>query len=202
MGNEMTLFDFDGTEIRTLGEDSVWFVAQDVARVLEYSRERDMYRLLADDEKGAHIVRTLGGPQKMATLNEPGLYRAVFSSRSAKAENFRRWVFHDVLPTLRQQGHVALAGGALDRQLQECSVGYATLMAAFGKRSAPTDLEWRVMRGFSEAMEAAGLPPQYQGVAPDPEQYRLTPALARVLVEAYGVGKPTTKVERARVCLA
>lgn len=37
-----------------------WFVATDVAAALDYRNAPDMTRFLDDDEKGTHILRTLG----------------------------------------------------------------------------------------------------------------------------------------------
>ena len=73
------------------------FVAQDVAAVLGYTRQRDMLRMLADDERDAQIVRTPGGHQQMTVLTESGLYHAIFHSRRPEAEAFRKWVTGEVL---------------------------------------------------------------------------------------------------------
>ncbi|WP_313937843.1 BRO-N domain-containing protein [Anabaena azotica] len=59
---------------------------------------------LEPDEKGTAIVSTLGGEQEMLTVNEPGLYRLIFKSRKPVAKRFQRWVFHEVLPSLRRTG--------------------------------------------------------------------------------------------------
>lgn len=85
-------FDFDGHAIRTLNDDQgqTWFVARDVAKVLEYRNAPDMTRLLADDENTTHNVRSIHrgpGNPNVTLINEPGLYRAIFSSRSKKAES-------------------------------------------------------------------------------------------------------------------
>lgn len=190
--SDVTLFDFNGAGIRTLTdqEGTPWFVAADIASILEYRDSSRLTRLLAEDEKGAHNLRTLGGTQSMTIINEPGLYRAVFASRSAKAEEFRRWVFHDVLPNLRKTGHHALEGSALDAQMQQRTVGFRSLFRAYGAKTPPlTAIIERTLRGFDAMAQAAGLPPQYEGVGPDGEIYMVTPALARQLVETYSLGK-------------
>lgn len=199
---QITPFDFDGHEVRTLNDDQgqTWFVAADVAGVLEYRDASRLTRLLADDEKGAHIVGTLGGNQQMAVINEPGLYRAIFSSRSPKAEPFRRWVFHDVLPSLRNKGHYATEGSRLDTMMQRRTIGYRSLWSAYGTDRPPTgDLLQRLMTSFDKLAQEAGLPSQYEGVSPNPEMYLMTPALARHLIEAYCLGKQNggRKAQRA-----
>ncbi|MBT2371952.1 BRO-N domain-containing protein [Pseudomonas fluorescens] len=98
-------YTFEGNEVRTLlvnGEP--WFIAADVAAALEYREAEKMTRWLDDDEKGPHIVGTPGGDQRMTIINEAGLYSAILRSRKAEAKRFKRWITHDVLPSLRKHG--------------------------------------------------------------------------------------------------
>ena len=37
----------------------------------------------------------------MAVVNEPGLYTLILGSRKPEAKSFKRWITHEVLPTLR-----------------------------------------------------------------------------------------------------
>ena len=69
-------------------------------------------RFLDDDEKGVHTVRTLGGNQELMVVNEPGLYHLTFKSRKPEANAFRRWVFHEVLPSIRKTGSYSVKKGA------------------------------------------------------------------------------------------
>lgn len=85
-------------------EGEVWMVASEAARVLGYRSGPDMTRRLGDDEKGTRSVRTPGGVQEVTVINEPGIYRAIFASRKEEAERFKRWLAHEVLPTLRRTG--------------------------------------------------------------------------------------------------
>lgn len=98
-------FSFGAHGLRALLIDGEpWFVAADVAAVLGYDRTSNMTRMLDDDEKGTHIVSTLGGLQEMLTVSEPGLFNAVLRSRIPEAREFKRWVTHDVLPQIRRTG--------------------------------------------------------------------------------------------------
>ncbi|MEX2964234.1 Bro-N domain-containing protein [Microbulbifer sp. TYP-18] len=98
-------FDFHSHAVRVIEVDGeVWFVATDVAAALEYATAKDLTRNLDDDEKGGHIVPTLGGAQEMNVINESGLYHAVLKSRKPKAQEFRRWVTSEVLPAIRKTG--------------------------------------------------------------------------------------------------
>lgn len=81
-----------------------WFVAKDVCDVLEVGNSRDAVARLDEDEKGVGTIDTPGGPQEMAVVNEPGLYALVMTSRKPEAKAFRRWVTHEVLPSIRRTG--------------------------------------------------------------------------------------------------
>ncbi|AZC49676.1 BRO-N domain-containing protein [Pseudomonas chlororaphis] len=104
---------FEGNEVRAImlnGEP--WFVAADVSAALQYRIAGDMTRNLDADEKGTQIVRTLGGDQEMLVINEAGLYSAILRSRKAEAKRFKRWVTHEVLPSLRKHGAYVMPSAA------------------------------------------------------------------------------------------
>ena len=81
-----------------------WFVAADVCKALEIEKTDRALSRLDDDEKGAHSVSTLGGKQKVAIVNEPGLYSLVLGSRKPEAKAFKRWISHEVIPSIRKHG--------------------------------------------------------------------------------------------------
>lgn len=81
-----------------------WFVAADVAAALGYERTWDAARLLDDEDKGAHIVRTLGGEQSLTVISDSGLYSLIVSSRKPEAKPFRRWLTGEVLPSIARTG--------------------------------------------------------------------------------------------------
>ena len=99
-------FDFRSAEVRAVvtEDGEPWFVLDDVAPALGYTRSRNAARILDDDEKGAHNVSTPGGAQKMTTLNESGVYHLCFKSRRPEAQAFRKWVTAEVLPAIRKTG--------------------------------------------------------------------------------------------------
>ena len=104
--NEVKIFENEKFgEIRTVvinGEP--WFVAADVCRALEISNSRDAVQRLDEDEKGVVLTDTLGGQQSMTAINEPGLYVLVLGSRKPESKEFKRWITHDVIPTIRKTG--------------------------------------------------------------------------------------------------
>lgn len=98
-------FDFEGWSVRTLTIDGEpWFVAQDVASILEYSATSAMTRRLADEDKGVRDLHTLGGSQQFTIISEAGLYGAIFGSRALGAQAFKRMVTHEILPAIRRTG--------------------------------------------------------------------------------------------------
>ncbi|WP_309302892.1 Bro-N domain-containing protein [Streptomyces sp. PT12] len=108
MSDELQVFAFEGAEVRTvLVDGEPWWVAADVASVLDVGRTHDAVRSLDDDEKGAETIRTLGGEQTVTVINEPGLYSLILRSRKPQARAFKRWVTHEMLPVIRRTGAYA-----------------------------------------------------------------------------------------------
>ena len=82
-----------------------WFVARDVCRVLDIRQPETAYARIPDDERDIGLTNdTTGREQETVILSEPGLYRMIFRSDKPQAEEFRRWVFHEVLPAIRKTG--------------------------------------------------------------------------------------------------
>lgn len=109
VNNAMT-FLFDGEDIRVVVGDQgePWFVAKDVSQPLGYRMASDMTRNLDEDEKGTHLVRTLGGNQQMVVINESGLYSAILRSERPEAKRMKKWVTSEVLPSIRKTGSYSL----------------------------------------------------------------------------------------------
>ncbi|MFZ5704908.1 MAG: Bro-N domain-containing protein [Pseudomonadota bacterium] len=112
MLNALESYQFEENPIRVVViSGDPWFVAVDVAKVLGYAQAAFMTRNLDEDEKGLHIVQTLGGDQQMNVISESGLYAAIFKSRREEAQRFRRWVTGEVLPAIRRTGRYELFEG-------------------------------------------------------------------------------------------
>jgi prophage antirepressor-like protein len=103
--NVIVPFTFEASEVRVIPRDGEpWFVAADIARVLEIGRTDDAVRRLDDDEKGTDIIRTPGGDQEMTIINESGLYSLILTSRKPAAKRFKKWVTAEVIPSIRKTG--------------------------------------------------------------------------------------------------
>ncbi len=107
MGNEIQQFGFKGATLRTLTDENgePWFVAKDVCDILEISNNRDAISQLDSDEKNTVAISDgiPGNPNK-TIISEPGLYTLIMRSRKQEAHEFKRWVTHEVLPSIRKHG--------------------------------------------------------------------------------------------------
>ena len=108
--NQIVAFNFETHNVRVCVGDNgePMFVAADVLSTLNLDRKA--LERLDDDEKGVSSIHTPGGPQDMTAVNESGLYNLVLGSRKPEAKRFKRWITHDVLPSIRKTGAYASAG--------------------------------------------------------------------------------------------
>lgn len=103
------VFNYKGQQVRTVIKDGQpWWVAKDVCNILGLGNSRMALERLDDDEKGVSLIDTPGGLQQMQVVNEPGLYVLILGSRKKEAKEFKRWVTHEVLPSIRQTGSYSL----------------------------------------------------------------------------------------------
>lgn len=70
-----TLFAFDDALVRVHKDENgnPWFVAKDVANILDIQNIRQNMQYLDEDEKGVYNLYTSGGNQQVATVSESGL---------------------------------------------------------------------------------------------------------------------------------
>lgn len=96
--------------IRTVSKNGEpWFVAVDVCKALDIGNNRQALNRLDDDEKADVILSDIssnGVLQKrtFSAVNESGLYALVLSSRKPDAKQFKRWITHEVIPSIRKHG--------------------------------------------------------------------------------------------------
>lgn len=99
-------------QVRTITRDGEpWFVANDVCRALDLTNPRKVIsRLDADEKDGVTISDAIGREQKTNVVNESGLYTLILTSRKPEAHAFKRWVTHDILPSIRKTGSYSTPG--------------------------------------------------------------------------------------------
>jgi prophage antirepressor-like protein len=112
--NQLVAFSFESNHVRVVLDANMepWFVAADVCSALELPETHKAIARLDDDEKGRNSIPTPGGSQEMSVVNESGLFNLVLGSRKPEAKRFKRWVTHEVLPSIRKTGSFASAGAA------------------------------------------------------------------------------------------
>lgn len=108
--NEIQVFNnTEFGEIRTVEIDNeVWFVGKDIAAALKYSNPSKAVIDHVDEEDKRTVTtpysqngNTVG---KLNFINESGVYALVFNSKLPKAKEFKHWVTHEVLPSIRKHG--------------------------------------------------------------------------------------------------
>ena len=99
-----TFNDSEFGEIRTIQkEDKVLFCGSDIARALGYARPADA---ISAHCKGVCVLPTpsAGGVQNTKFITEGDIYRLIAHSKLPSAERFDRWVFDEILPSIRKHG--------------------------------------------------------------------------------------------------
>lgn len=100
-------FNYEMLPVRTFTDGTiVWFALIDVCKIFELTNPRMVAKRLDEDEVRKFNLRSLEGETWFVT--ESGLYTVILRSRSEKAKPFRRWVTHNVLPSIRKQGYYSL----------------------------------------------------------------------------------------------
>ena len=106
--NQMEIFknpEFGSVRIVVDGE-KYFFCGMDVARALGYKDTVNALKAHCKEDGVAfyHLTDSLGREQKAKFISEGNLYRLIVHSKLPSAERFERWVFDEVLPTIRQYG--------------------------------------------------------------------------------------------------
>lgn len=110
--NDFELFNNEnlGSVRTTLDQDgNIWFVAKDVCDVLGIVNNRDAMSRLDDDEKADVGITDASSNGTMQSrdyriISESGMYTLVLNSRKPQAKEFKKWLTHEVIPTIRQHG--------------------------------------------------------------------------------------------------
>lgn len=136
--NSIQNFAFEEHLVRVIDVDGApWFAGKDVCAALEIRDHKQALETLDDDERGGYTVPPPsgisgrgGGEQSMIVVSEPGVYRLVFRSRKPEAERFKRWLAHEVLPSIRKTGVFDARGAsATGTPLVEIDIQHAPLAA-------------------------------------------------------------------------
>jgi prophage antirepressor-like protein len=115
-------FEFEGSAIRVVDIDGApWFVGKDVAERLGYANPTDAISKHCKGVAKRYPLLTAGGTQDIRILSEPDVLRLIMGSRLPAAERFERWVFEEVLPSIRRTGGYGIGTTRADDIAQEAA---------------------------------------------------------------------------------
>ena len=120
VSNSLQLFENTDWKVRVVMRDGEpWFVASDVCKCLELKDdagticreldEQDKVTLSREEFTGSVSNRGIicsvdARVQSLVFVSESGLYDLIMQSRKPEAKAFKRWVTHEVLPSIRKTG--------------------------------------------------------------------------------------------------
>nr|DAG29030.1 MAG TPA: hypothetical protein [Caudoviricetes sp.] len=137
--------------VRTVPVGSeLWFAAVDVCNALDIGNPSQAVSRLDDDEKMTLTTNEghsgkVGGAQMLNVISEAGLYSLIVTSRKPEAKAFKRWITHEVIPTIRKTGgYIASAEKMVDTYLDgyddETKSALSTLLCSL-KKSQDANIE-------------------------------------------------------------
>lgn len=162
-------------------DQSIWFVASDIGKILGLSNIRKNLTELPDGVTSSYAIDdTLGREQNVGIVSEAGLYRLIFKSRKKEAEAFVSWVTEEVLPQIRKTG---------------CYVPQKVNAAPTAKQqrtdlAEALDVAERLAKTFSRGVQQAYLLEQDQAYFDDTSRH-LLPKLA--------IHEATVELEKAQI---
>lgn len=175
--NELMLYAFEGNEVRTIQKDGdPWFAGKDVCTVFGDTNHNRSLSRVYDEDKMVVAVETPAGIRNVIFINETGLYELLFSMQPQKANSggvqdaypkeiserieqlkrFRRWVTHEVLPSIRKHG-AYMTPVTIDRILEDPDFGIQLLTTLKMEKAKSAALSEKV---FVQNQQIAELKPK------------------------------------------
>jgi prophage antirepressor-like protein len=121
--SNLAVFDFNENLVRFVDGKPV---ANDVAKALGYSDPAKTISTKVDEENRS-VTKTVtvdGKEREVMVLEEAGIYQLIFSSKLGTAKAFQRWVFNDVLPSIRKTGSYSLENSIQQLPTKRDSIDY------------------------------------------------------------------------------
>lgn len=174
MENQLQLFNFNGSEVRTLViDDEPYFVGNDVANILGYQRVGDALKQHVDsDERKTLTYKAFGDLAQSlwkdndfsnkTVITESGVYSLIFGSELPNAKQFKHWVTHEVLPAIRKHGAYLTDKTAYEITYSKEALGKLLMQA--GQRLIDKDRE---IESLSAELEVANKKANYVDVIID-----------------------------------
>jgi prophage antirepressor-like protein len=167
-------------------DGEILFRGDDVCQALELSNP---WKAVADHVDPEDLTKrealTPGGPQQVNYVNLSGLYALVFGSKKDAARKFKRWVTHDVLPSIQKTGGYSLndspilSGGQTPAQQLGAMATQAALAAALPGAPDSRDIQIQARQALAVIDQAT----------------RALSALRLTIDFRLGLDRPTPKAE-------
>lgn len=149
-------------QVRTIVEDeNVLFCGADVAKALGY---KNPSKALSDHCKGVtkRYTPTPSGKQEMNFISEGDIYRLAAKSELPGAEYFERWIFDEVIPSVRKHGIYA-TDETIEQMINNPDFGIRLLSKLKEEREQREALEYKVEQDkpkvlFADAVAASKAP--------------------------------------------
>ena len=136
--NELKIFTYQTNEVRTILKDGEpWWVLKDVCAALGLSNPSIVADRLDEDERAKF---DLGRQGETNIINESGLYNVIIRSDKPEAKRFKRWVTHEVLPSIRRHG-AYVTPAKLEEMMNDPDAWIKVLTALKDERAAKERLQ-------------------------------------------------------------
>ncbi len=108
--NALQTFQFQSHQLTVITDEhgASWFIAKEVAEILEYTDAYEMTKKLDDDEIQNRQIAGFGN-RGVNIINESGLYSSILTSQKPAAKAFKKWVTSQVLPSIHKTGSYGIA---------------------------------------------------------------------------------------------
>lgn len=141
--NNISVFEFESNQVRFVDEKPV---GNDIAKILGYSDpSATISKKVFPEYKGVAKMETPGGSQLVTVLGEPGVYQLIFGSKLESAKRFQRWIFEEVLPSIRKTGSFSTSNS--NHVEIEQVPGLQAIASAIDLVLSPTGLDSRLIAG-------------------------------------------------------
>jgi prophage antirepressor-like protein len=110
-------FEYGTREVQVIQDEhlSPWWIAGEVCSILDIRDTSQAIGRLDQDEKLMRTLYVSGQNRELWTVNEYGLYSLILRSNKPEAKKFKRWITHDVLPSIRKKGgYLSPKGSPID----------------------------------------------------------------------------------------
>ena len=145
--------------VRVIQKDGEpWFVAKDVCKAFgDTNHNRSVGRIDDEDKETYQITDSLGRVQQAIIINESGLYALLFAMEPQKANRgvsdaypietqkridslhkFKRWITHEVIPSIRKHGMYA-TDSTIDKIIDDPDFGIRLLNELKARRNVVSD---------------------------------------------------------------